>query len=563
MAAAFAKKIAPKNVTILSAGDKRHPIRQNAISAMKEINIDIPLRIKNSLNDIKSDHFDAVVTLCNHAKEICPTFPGAPARIHWPLSDPESEKDGKDKFNNYREIRDEIQRRVTSLFQLGLIDSIIEMRMLFGSLLNNLTDGVLAHDMDRKIFYFNKAAQQITGYELSEVIGRDCHEIFPGRFCGGDCSFCDDREFSDSKLRYPREFQRKNGETRNLEMTVVTINPPNSKVTGALVIFRDLSEVVHLRKRLEHSRGFNGIIGRHVSMTKVFDSIHELADVKVPILIQGETGTGKEIVATALHQLSKRASGPFVPVNCGALPEGTLESELFGHVKGAFTGAIRDRKGRFELAKGGTIFLDEIAEVSQSMQVKLLRVLQENNFVPVGGEKNIKVNARVICATNKDLKLLTQQGLFREDLYYRLAVVPVNLPSLREKKSDINLLIEYFLDKYSTDIGKRVREISPEALSILMKYNWPGNVRELSNAVQYGMIKCNNGKGILKQEHLPPEILDFVNRNMPSRLGRPVKIDTETVQETLALTGGNKAKAAKLLSVSRTTLYRIINQEDV
>ncbi|MFC2131850.1 sigma-54 interaction domain-containing protein, partial [Bacteroidota bacterium] len=375
--------------------------------------------------------------------------------------------------------------------------------------------------------------------------------------------FCDDRKFSDSKLRYPREFQRKNGEIRNLEMTVVTINPPNSKVTGALVIFRDLSEVVHLRKRLEHSRGFNGIIGRHVSMTKVFNTIHELADVKVPILIQGETGTGKEMVATALHQLSKRASGPFVPVNCGALPEGTLESELFGHVKGAFTGAIRDRKGRFELAKGGTIFLDEIAEVSPSMQVKLLRVLQENNFVPVGGEKNIKVNARVICATNKDLKLLTQQGLFREDLYYRLAVVPVNLPSLREKKSDINLLIEYFLDKYSTDIGKRVREISPEALSILMKYNWPGNVRELSNAVQYGMIKCNNGKGILEHEHLPPEILDFVNRNMPSRLGRPVKIDTEAVQETLALTGGNKAKAAKLLSVSRTTLYRIINQEDM
>jgi transcriptional regulator with PAS, ATPase and Fis domain len=249
-----------------------------------------------------------------------------------------------------------------------------------------------------------------------------------------------------------------------------------------------------------------------------------------------------------------------VPINCGALPEGTLESELFGHVKGAFTGAIRDRKGRFELAEGGVIFLDEIAEVSHSMQVKLLRVLQEKCFVPVGGEKTIKMNARVICATNKDLKLLTQQGLFREDLYYRLAVVPINLPSLREKESDIRLLIEHFLDKYSVEIGKHVRDISHEALSVMVNYHWPGNVRELSNAVQYAMIKCNSGKGILEVEHLPPEILEYTGRETFTRAGRPQKINADNAREALEKTGGNKAKAAKLLNVSRTTLYRLLEE---
>jgi PAS domain S-box-containing protein len=403
----------------------------------------------------------------------------------------------------------------------------------------------------------NEAAEKIIGYSRTELIGKDCHLAFPFKFCGGDCAFCEDRKIHDSKLRYQKLFTKKSGEKVNLEMSVVTLNPNQSRTMGALVIFRDISEVVHLRKRLQESRGFSGIIGQHQSMQKLFSTINELAEIKVPILIQGETGTGKELVATALHQLSSRADGPFVPINCGALPEGTLESELFGHVKGAFTGAITNRKGRFELAEGGTIFLDEIGEISQSMQVKLLRVLQDNCFVPVGGEKLVKVNVRVICATNKDLKLLTQQGLFREDLYYRLAVVPMNLPNLRDKRSDIKLLVEYFLDKYSNDIGRKVRDISNEALALLMNYSWPGNVRELSNAVQFSMIKCNNSDSIIRPEHLPPEILEQVQ--IPNKaLGRPVAIDKELIEEALAKVDGNKAKAAKLLGISRTSIYRIL-----
>jgi transcriptional regulator with PAS, ATPase and Fis domain len=346
-----------------------------------------------------------------------------------------------------------------------------------------------------------------------------------------------------------------------LEMSVVNIITPLDDLTGALVIFKDMTEMVHLRKKLEQSRGFCGIVGRHSSMQEVFDTIRELANVNLPILIQGESGTGKEMVASALHQLSRRSGRPFVPVNCGALPEGTLESELFGHVRGAFTGAINDRKGRFALAEGGTIFLDEIGEISPATQVKLLRVLQEKNFMPVGGEKSIKADVRVICATNKDLKLLTQQGQFRQDLFYRLAVMPIQLPPLRDKSSDIPLLVEHFLEKYSPDTGKRIKEIKPEALELLMQYDWPGNVRELGNAVQYAMVKCHTG--ILDKAHLPPELRDYRNPATSAKPGRPPKLDLQTVLDVLSTCGSNRAEAARRLAVSRTTLYRFLEEHDL
>ncbi|NQS99388.1 MAG: sigma 54-interacting transcriptional regulator [candidate division Zixibacteria bacterium] len=494
---------------------------------------------------------------------MCPSLTGSPAKLHWPIEDPstifiESDINGEVAFKT---IYYEIHTRVKSLFQHGFLESILQVRLTFGSLLDNLTDGVMAHDLDRRIYFFNRAAQRITGFNSSEVVGRDCHDVFPGRFCGGDCSFCEEKVQAQSKIRYPQVFVRQDGDRRELEMSVVTINTPDNDVVGALIIFRDLTEIKHIRKKLEESRGFQGIIGRHISMQKVFDTIQELSNVNVPILIQGESGTGKEMVAIALHNLSSGSSGPFVPINCGALPEGTLESELFGHVKGAFTGAIRDKKGRFELAEGGTIFLDEIGEVSPNMQVKLLRVLQEKAFVPVGGEKLIRVNVRIICATNKDLKLMTQQGLFREDLYYRLAVVPITLPALREKPSDIPLLVEHFLEKFSSDTGKLTEKISPEAMKLMMKYPWPGNVRELRNAIQFGMIKCRGST--LEVSHLPPEIGGAGNLTHGSRPGRRPKLNLNSVDEALKRAGGNKAKAARLLGVSRTSIYRFLNRKSV
>ena len=559
MAGAFARESAPKNTEIICAGDSKQTVSPMAAAVMKEAGISIPDCVECSIHDLESDPYDIVVTLCNHAREICPVFYGSPAAIHWPLEDPSKLKEGEEwQLEKFRAVRNEIRKRVYGLFRHGYFQAIMQVRLNFGSLLDNLTDGVMAHDLDRRVFFFNQAAQRITGYSYSEVVGKDCHNVFPGRFCGGDCSFCTDSDQHYERIRYPQNFIRRDGERCDLEMSVVTIKTPANNITGALIIFRDVTDLIHMRRKIEESRGFQGIVGQHMSMQKIFDSIQELADVSAPILIQGDSGTGKEMVATALHQLSSRASGPFVPVNCGALPEGTLESELFGHVKGAFTGAVRDKKGRFELAEGGTIFLDEIGEVSPAMQVRLLRVLQERAFMPVGGEKIIRVDVRIICATNRDLKLLTQQGLFREDLYYRLAVVPINMPALRERRSDIPLLMEHFLDKFSTDTGKRVKHVTNEAMQMLMKYSWPGNVRELSNAVQYGMIKCRNST--LDIIHLPSEIRGGFEPDAPSKPGRKPKLEDAAVQDALKRAGGNKARAAKLLGVSRTTLYRFLDE---
>ncbi len=560
MAAAFAGALAPKQVHVTCSGDARHDVDPAAMRTMHEVGLDIASRVTSTLDDIRSEPFDVVVTLCNNAREMCPTFPGAPARVHWPLPDPAKHPSASPAETEevFRQVRDDIRHRVEGLFRHGFLESVQHVRVTLGSLLDNLTDGVLAHDLDRRIYFFNPAAQRITGFAYGDVIGRDCHEVFPDRFCGGDCPFCtDQQQAAHARLRYPRTFVTRQGERRDLEMSVVTVETPDAAVGGALVIFRDVSEMLHLRRRLEQTRGFCGIVGRHPSMQRVFDSIRELTDVNVPILIQGESGTGKELVATAIHQLSRRASGPFVPVNCGALPEGTLESELFGHVKGAFTGAIHDRKGRFSLAAGGTIFLDEIGEISAAMQVKLLRVVQERWFMPVGGERGITADVRIVCATNVDLKGLTQEGLFREDLFYRLAVVPLSIPPLRDRRSDIPLLVEHFLEKHSGDTARRVREITPEAMAVLMSYPWPGNVRELGNAVQFGMIKCHGGT--LDVLHLPPEIRAAPAPPSRPRPGRRPKLDQATVARVLSQAEGNRAEAARRLAVSRTTLYRFLD----
>jgi PAS domain S-box-containing protein len=564
MAASFARKMAPADLEVVSAGDaslELHPIATRVIDEMGGDPQDFVL---HELEDIQYKSFDVVVTLCNHANEICPTFPGSPTRIHWPLMDPTKMNANEDQlYDAFKMLRDEIRQRVESLFHHDFFRAMQQLRHTLGTLLDNLTDGVLAHDFDRRIFFFNKAAQDITGFDYSEVVGRDCHEVFPSRFCGGNCSFCEYPEKpAQSKLSYLRTFMNKKGERRDLEMSVVIINAPlNEKMGGALVIFRDMTEIVHLRNQLENSRGFCGMVGRHASMQEVFDTIRELADINVPILIQGESGTGKEMVATALHQLSKRSAGPFVPVNCGALPEGTLESELFGHVKGAFTGAIHDRKGRFALAEGGTIFLDEIGEISAATQVKLLRVIQEKSYMPVGGEKSVRADVRVICATNKDLKALTRQGRFRSDLFYRLAVMPIHLPPLKDRGRDITLLANFFLEKFSADTGRTVREISPEALELLNGYNWPGNVRELGNSIQYAMVKCRSG--LLDVEHLPPEIREYSMSPAASKPGRPPKLDLDTVRDAMQTTRGNRAETARLLGVSRTTLYRFLERTEL
>lgn len=314
------------------------------------------------------------------------------------------------------------------------------------------------------------------------------------------------------------------------------------------------------------AQSFSGIIGRDPVMLEVFDLIRDLADTDVPVLIQGESGTGKELVAAAIHNEGPRSGGLFVPVNCGALPEALLESELFGHVKGAFTGAIRDKKGRFELADGGTIFLDEIGDISPAMQVKLLRVLQEGRFERVGSENTIGSDVRVVSATNKNLAEEIAAGRFREDLYYRLSVVPLWLPPLRERRADIPLLAENVLQRIIKTGKHAPVRIAPATMDILMSYDWPGNVRELENWFQFAMVKCKGD--VLRPDHLPPVIPGLSRAGKSGKQagsaggGAVRKLDEAALRSALARSGGNKVKAANLLGISRATLYRFLDKLD-
>lgn len=425
-------------------------------------------------------------------------------------------------------------------------------------ILDHLMEGIIAHDKDRRILFFNRAAEEVTGYSKAEVIGRDCHEVFGNPFCGDRCSFCGQAPNDLTHVSYPVNVVTRNGELKRLEMSVTGMTDEKGCFVGVLAAFRDTTVLDGLRLRLGEIHSFSGIVGRDHKMLQIFEQIRDLATNDYPIHIHGETGTGKELVAAAIHNESRRCGKAFVPVNCGALPEGLLESELFGHVKGAFTGAIRDKKGRFELAQGGTIFLDEVAELPKTVQVKLLRVLQEWTFERVGGERTLQLDVRVISASNRDLRREVERQRFRKDLYYRLCVVPLTLPPLRERRNDIPLLVSHFL-KEAKKRGQQTATLSQEALSVMMDYAWPGNVRELQNAVHFALVKAK-GRTIQPAD-LPLELQRKTDpRGTP---GPPRKLEPVTVAAALRDSGGNKARAARILGVGRATLYRFLEEYPV
>ncbi|MFP4452308.1 MAG: sigma-54 interaction domain-containing protein [Desulfobacterales bacterium] len=428
-------------------------------------------------------------------------------------------------------------------------------------ILDNLKEGIIAHDLDRRIFFFNYEAERITGYSRDEVLFKDCHVAFGEPFCGRQCLFDGGREHEPENLPenvdYPVNIMTKDGRIRKAEMSVSPIRDDTGQVVGVLASIQDVTELLKLRFKTGELTGFANIIGRHHKMLEIFRQIRDLSGYDYPVHISGETGTGKELVAEAIHNESKRAGAAFVPINCGALPEGLIESELFGHVKGAFSGAIRDKRGRFELAHSGTAFLDEIAELSNQMQVKLLRFLQTGRFERVGGEKTSSVDVRIISATNKDLKNEIKEGRFREDLYYRLNVIPIHMPPLRERRNDIPLLIEHFLRQSAQEHdGNEQIAVSDEAITLMMDYDWPGNVRQLQNVLQFAIVR--SGGRVIRISDLPAELRSL----QPSarRRGPDKKLDVETVRTALQKTGGNKLRAAKMLEVGRATLYRFIRE---
>ena len=511
-----------------------------------------------SFENCCSKHYNLVVHLADTDNGADRIFPGVPPVLRWSVPQPQVKSP-----ESFRNCTDALIVNIRVLFTRGYFFALQQQGTYLEDIMNSLHEGIIAHDLNRKVFLFSKGAEELTGIKRADVLGRDCHELFAPHFCGEQCVFCD-KTADLSKLprsSYPTLFDAPDGTRRELDVTRVPFRNSAGNVIGAIATVHDTTRVKELEARLGETESFSGIIGQDHKMLEVFGMIRDLSDSDFPVIVTGESGTGKELVAAAVHKESRRRDKLFVPVNCGALPEGTLESELFGHVKGSFTGAIRDKKGRFELADKGTLFLDEIGELSVRMQVKLLRVLQEGVFEPVGSEHSRKVDVRVICATNRNLKEMVAAGTFRDDLYYRLAVVPIEIPPLRERRNDIALLAQYFLNKNNSKLDNMNVAFSGDALSCMMNYAWPGNVRQLQNAIQFALIKCR-GTTILR-EHLPPEILSAVfvplqTVHTPGKAGRKPKLAEDIVEKALIKAGGNKAKAARILGVGRATLYNFI-----
>jgi len=443
------------------------------------------------------------------------------------------------------------------------------------TVIDTMMDGLMVVDPEGTIIAINKAMENITGYSKGELLGQpcdilECDVCFKSRAQGEDkhCQLFKDGQVNRSKC----VLKTKDGNALHVLKNAAILRDSSGSVIGGVETLTDLTEVVakeqvisRLRRQLSGEDGFHGILGKSPEMLQVFDLISSAAQSEAPVIIYGESGTGKELVASAIHKLGPRRKGSFIKVNCAALSESLLESELFGHVKGAFTGADRTRVGRFEAANGGDIFLDEIGDLPLSTQVKLLRVLQEKEIEKVGDHRPVSIDVRILAATNKDLVTLMEQGTFREDLYYRIGVIPIHLPPVRERRDDIPLLVETFLHRIRLKTDKPISGVSREALDLLMKYDWPGNVRELVNVIEYAFVLCHQGE--ILPNHLPARLTGRQPSLRPKRqeVAKTQGDDDErkTILKALAATGGNQSKAAELLGISRVTLWKRLKDYDI
>jgi PAS domain S-box-containing protein len=436
------------------------------------------------------------------------------------------------------------------------------------TVIDTMMEGLMLVDPDGKIIFVNRAFEQLTGYSKEEVEGKSC-EILGCDTCFGTRKEGKDKYcalFKEGKVRRRKcIFQNKGGGEVHVLKNAALIRDKTGKVVGGVENLTDLSPIVEkeevilrLRKQLNSEDGFHGMLGKSATIKKVFDLIASAAPSEAPVVIYGESGTGKELAAAAIHRLSERHAGPFVKVNCAALNENLLESELFGHVKGAFTGADRTRVGRFEAANTGAIFLDEIGDLPLSTQTKLLRVLQEKEFERVGDNRPISTDVRILAATNKNLNKLMQEELFREDLYYRINVIPIYLPPLRDRLADIPLLTEAFIHRMSLKTEKTITSIAKDALDVFMQYSWPGNIRELINVIEYAFVLCPQGE--ISISHLPPQLLGHhpmhVQQTSRSIRKNPKGDQRQELIQALQATGGNKSEAARRLGISRVTLWK-------
>jgi PAS domain S-box-containing protein len=425
------------------------------------------------------------------------------------------------------------------------------------AILESISDGVFTVDLEWRITSFNRAAEEITGIPRQEAIGRRCCDVFRSSMCEVECALRATLETERPVIGKSGYIINSDGRRIPISVSTAVLRDAEAAIIGGAETFRDLSEVEALRSELEGGLRVGELSSRSPLMRKVFEVLPAIADSPSTVLIQGETGTGKELVARTIHALSPRRKGPFIGVNCGALPDTLLESELFGYKAGAFTGANRDKPGRFAMAKGGTLFLDEIGEVTPALQVRLLRVLQERVYEPLGATRSEAADVRIIVATNRDLAEQTRRGAFRDDLYYRVNVVRVELPPLRRRKEDIPLLAEQFIARFNRMQKRDVRGITGDALSLLMAHDWPGNIRELENVIERSFIL--SGEGYIGVGQLPEELTCASTAERTA--GSAMKsihsmIDAHTIRSALERNGNNRLAAARELGIHKSTLFR-------
>lgn len=427
------------------------------------------------------------------------------------------------------------------------------------TILESISEGVFTVDGEWRITCFNKAAENITGFRWGEAIGHKCYEVMHASLCESGCLLRETLETE--KEHFDQVVNIINRASRKIPLSIRTavLRDEEGQSIGGVVTFRDLSTVEELRKEILNRYTFQDIISKNEEILKIFTILPDIAESESTVLIEGPSGSGKELFARAIHALSPRNEKPLVVVNCGALPETLLESELFGYVRGAFTDAKKDKPGRFALAEGGTIFLDEVGDLSPTVQVKILRVLQDRIYEPLGGTAPKKANVRIVAATHRSLSEMVKQGNFREDLYYRLNVVKIHLPPLCQRREDITLLVDHFIHRLNLKQGKGILGVRPEVMDLLMTYDFPGSVRELENLLEHASILCHGSE--IQLSHLPRDFLEAV-RGKPSEpaLSPSVPLlqrtEAQIIIETLHKHRGSRKKAAQELGIDKSTLWR-------
>jgi len=421
-------------------------------------------------------------------------------------------------------------------------------------ILESISDGVFTVDRNKKITSFNRAAENITGFKIQETLGRYCHDVFRADICLGKCALDETLQSGNQQVHVPARIIDKSGQEKPISISTAVLKNEVGETVGAVETFRDLSEVEELRRRATGAFTFADIVGKHPSMREILSLLPDIAESDSNVLIEGPTGTGKELIARAIHHLSPRRGGPFIAVNCAALPDSLLESELFGYARGAFTGAARNKGGRFLLADKGTLFLDEIAATSAAFQADLLRVIEDGEFMPLGDTRSVKTDFRVITATNEDIKKLSEEERFRKDLFYRLNVAKIKLPPIRDRREDIPFLVDHFIHKFNLLKDRNIRGITPETMSLLTEHPFPGNIRELENIIEYAFITCK--EAWIGIQHLPAELMSESDGDRVEPSAFKKEKEFEKIRTIVLNAPGGRDQAAATLGMSRTTLWR-------